>query len=58
MAAALDEARAAADAGDVPVGCVIVREGAILARANNRTLRDQDPTGHAELLAIRGASAS
>ena len=58
MAAALDEARAAADAGDVPVGAVIAREGTILARTNNRTVRDQDPTAHAELLAIRGAAAS
>ena len=58
MAAALDEARAAAEAGDVPVGAVIVRDGTILSRGNNRTLRDQDPTGHAEMLAIRAAAAS
>ena len=58
MEVALDEARAAAVAGDVPVGAVIVRHGTILSRANNRTVRDQDPTGHAELLAIRAAAAA
>ena len=56
MAAALDEARAAALAGEVPVGAVVVREGAVIARASNRTVRDQDPTAHAETLALREAS--
>jgi tRNA(adenine34) deaminase len=56
MSLALDEARAAQDAAEVPVGCVIVRDGAVLARAGNRTLRDRDPTAHAELLAIRDAA--
>ncbi|MEA2928561.1 MAG: tRNA(adenine34) deaminase [Hyphomicrobiales bacterium] len=55
---ALADARAARDAGEVPVGCVIVREGAVLARASNRTLRDRDPTAHAEMLAIRAASSA
>ena len=55
---ALAEARAALAAAEVPVGCVIVREGAVLARAGNRTLRDHDPTAHAELLAIREAAAA
>jgi tRNA(adenine34) deaminase len=55
---ALDEARAAAAAGEVPVGCVIVREGAMLARAGNRTVADHDPTAHAEMLAIRAAAAA
>jgi tRNA(adenine34) deaminase len=41
----------------VPVGAVVVREGAVIARASNRTLRDQDPTAHAESLAIRDAAA-
>jgi tRNA(adenine34) deaminase len=41
----------------VPVGCVIVRAGEIVARAGNRPLRDRDPTAHAELLAIRQAAA-
>ena len=58
MAAALAEARAAASAGDVPVGAVIVRDGEVIARAGNRTLRDQDATAHAEVLAIRAASAA
>ncbi|HXT48533.1 MAG TPA: tRNA adenosine(34) deaminase TadA [Gemmatimonadaceae bacterium] len=57
MTGALDEARAAADAGEVPVGAVIVREGAIIAAAGNRTLRDQDPTAHAEVLAVREAAS-
>jgi tRNA(adenine34) deaminase len=56
MSLALDEARAAQDAAEVPVGCVIVRGGAVIARAGNRTLRDRDPTAHAELLAIRAAA--
>jgi tRNA(adenine34) deaminase len=55
---ALDEARAAGAAGEVPVGCVIVREGAVIARAGNRTLADADPTAHAELVAIRQAAAT
>jgi tRNA(adenine34) deaminase len=56
MAAALEEASAAASAGEVPVGVVIVHDGAIIARAGNRNLRDQDPTAHAEILAIRAAA--
>jgi tRNA(adenine34) deaminase len=55
MALALEEARAAAGAGEVPIGCVIVREGSVIARAHNRTLADRDPTAHCELLAIRQA---
>jgi tRNA(adenine34) deaminase len=55
MQMALDEARAAQTRGEVPVGCVIVREGAVIASAGNRTLADRDPTAHAELLAIRAA---
>ena len=58
MDEALIEARLAAEAGEVPVGCVIVHERAVIARAHNRTLRDRDPTAHAELLAIRAACAS
>jgi tRNA(adenine34) deaminase len=56
MRAALAEARAAAASGDVPVGAVVVRHGVVVARAGNRTVRDQDPTAHAELLAIREAA--
>src|ERR1700680_605119 len=57
MAMALDEARAAGARGEVPVGCVIVRDGAVAARAGNRTLADGDPTAHAEIIAIRQAAA-
>ena len=58
MAVALAEARTAAAADDVPVGAVVVQGDAAIARAANRTARDQDPTAHAELLAIRAASAA
>ena len=58
MSIALEEARAAAARAEVPVGCVIVREGQVVARAGNRTLADKDPTAHAELLAIRAAAAA
>jgi tRNA(adenine34) deaminase len=53
MDQALDLARAAAAAGEVPVGCVVVRDGNVIAGAGNRTLTDRDPTAHAEMLAIR-----
>ena len=56
MEFALAAARDAAVAGEVPVGAVVVREGGIIARAANRTERDQDPTAHAEMLALREAS--
>ena len=55
---ALAEAHAAQAAAEVPVGCAIVREGAVIVRAGNRTLRDHDPTAHAEMLAIRQAAAA
>ena len=55
---ALDLAREAVKRNEVPIGAVVVREGSILAAATNRTIRDQDPTAHAELLAIREASAT
>jgi tRNA(adenine34) deaminase len=58
MAVALAEARLAAEAGEVPVGAVVVRNGEVIARASNRTIRDQDATAHAESLAIRAASAA
>jgi tRNA(adenine34) deaminase len=58
MGEALAEARGAQAADEVPVGAVIVREGAIIARAGNRTLRDRDPTAHCEMLAIRRAAAA
>lgn len=58
MQIALEEAHAAAARGEVPVGCVIVRGGEVIARAGNRTLVDKDPTAHAELVAIRAAAAA
>jgi tRNA(adenine34) deaminase len=57
MQLALSEARAAASERDVPVGAVIVRDGNVLAASGNRTLRDNDPTAHAELIVIREAAA-
>ena len=56
MDEALAQARAASAAGEVPIGCVIVRADTIVARAFNRTLLDRDPTAHAEMLAIREAA--
>jgi tRNA(adenine34) deaminase len=58
MDLAIAEARAAQAAGEVPIGCVIVRDGLLLARAGNRVLRDKDPTAHAETLAIRQAATA
>jgi tRNA(adenine34) deaminase len=55
MTQAFAAARAAGEAGEVPVGAVIVRDGVVLAAAGNRTLIDKDPTAHAEILAIRAA---
>ena len=57
MDVALEEARAAGERGEVPVGCVVVRGGEVLTRAGNRTLADRDPTAHAEIIAIRQAAA-
>jgi tRNA(adenine34) deaminase len=56
MQLALEEARAAAAAGEVPVGALLTREGQILARCGNRTIRDCDPTAHAEIIVIREAA--
>jgi tRNA(adenine34) deaminase len=53
MAAALEEARLAAARGEVPVGAVISQKGVIIARAGNRTFESNDPTAHAEVVAIR-----
>jgi tRNA(adenine34) deaminase len=58
MDMALEEARAAGARGEVPIGCVIVQGGIVVARAGNRTLADRDPTAHAELVAIREAAAA
>jgi tRNA(adenine34) deaminase len=51
----IEEARAAELAGEVPIGAIIVHEGAIIARSQNRVLRDHDPTAHAEIVALRHA---
>src|ERR1700733_6347781 len=56
LALALDEARAAAAAGEVPVGAVILQNGVVVGRGQNRVLRDVDPTAHAEIVAMREAA--
>ena len=53
MQDALNEARAAAAAGEVPIGAVLVHEGKIITRSGNRTIRDCDPTAHAEIVVLR-----
>ena len=53
--AAIAEARAAEQAGEVPIGAIIVHKGEIIARGQNRVLRDHDPTAHAEIVALRHA---
>jgi len=53
---ALDEARASAAGGEVPIGAVLVQDDAVLARSGNRTIRDNDPTAHAEIVVIREAA--
>jgi tRNA(adenine34) deaminase len=52
---ALDEARAAASAGEVPVGAIVVENGVVVGRGQNRVIRDADPTAHAEIVALREA---
>jgi tRNA(adenine34) deaminase len=56
MRAALEEGRAAAERGEVPVGAVIVFENRIVGRAGNRTITDCDPSAHAEIVALREAA--
>lgn len=56
MDLALKQAKNAETGGEVPIGCVIVRGGAVIAQAGNRTLADRDPTAHAEIVAIRAAA--
>jgi tRNA(adenine34) deaminase len=56
LALALNEARDAAAAGEVPVGAVVVQNGVVVGRGQNRVLRDVDPTAHAEIVAMREAA--
>ncbi len=58
MEAALAEAQLAANAGEVPIGAVIVQKGEIIARGQNSVLRAVDPTAHAEIVALRAAAAA
>jgi tRNA(adenine34) deaminase len=56
MQVAIEEARGAATAGEVPIGAVLVHNGKVLARSGNRTIRDIDPTAHAEIVVLRDAA--
>ena len=56
MDLAFFEAKQAAEAGEVPVGAVLMRDGGVIASAGNRVLRDHDPTAHAEMVVVRAAA--
>lgn len=56
MSIALEEARRAAEEGEVPVGAVVVRNGMVIAQAGNRVMGAKDPTGHAEIIALKRAA--
>ncbi len=58
MEAALAQASLAGESGEVPIGAVVVHEGAIIAEGQNRVLRDLDPTAHAEVVALRAAATA
>jgi tRNA(adenine34) deaminase len=58
MGLALEEARRAFDAGEVPVGAIVVRDGQVIGRGHNRPIAASDPTAHAEIVALRSAAAS
>jgi tRNA(adenine34) deaminase len=57
MAMALEQARLSAEAGEVPVGAIVVRDGEVVGRGQNRNLHDSDPAAHAEIIALREAGA-
>jgi tRNA(adenine34) deaminase len=57
MELALEQARLAATAGEVPVGALVIKDGEIIGRGHNRNLLDNDPTAHAEIVALRQAAA-
>lgn len=56
MELALEEAKLAAAAGEIPIGAVLIRDGVVVSRAGNRTIRDCDPSAHAEIVALREAA--
>jgi len=56
MQLAMGEARGSAEAGEVPIGAVIVHDGHVIAKSGNRTIRDCDPTAHAEMVVLREAA--
>lgn len=56
MQLALEEARGSADAGEVPIGAILVHEDTVVSRSGNRTIRDNDPTAHAEIVVLRRAA--
>ena len=58
MRLALEQAALARDSGEVPIGAVLVRDGAVLARGSNRPIRAHDPSAHAEIVALREAAAA
>jgi tRNA(adenine34) deaminase len=58
MEEALEQARQAATAGEVPVGALVIKDGKVLGRGQNRNLRENDPTAHAEIIALRQAAAA
>lgn len=58
MQAAIDEAQAAGSSGEVPVGAVVLLNGSVVGRGQNRVIRDNDPTAHAEIVAMRQAGAA
>ena len=58
MQAALREAQAAGQAGEIPVGAVLVADGEIVATGQNRSIRDRDPSAHAEVVALRAAGGA